>query len=104
MKSIVVCSLVLTVVAACGGDSRGPSQTTAPSAVRAQMPLGSTNPCWGGTYPGDLPGLGIPESEVLVDIETNDMYDSVCIEARIGQYGERWPEGMGDRLVRASDL
>jgi hypothetical protein len=90
---------VLLLTAACSGDG-----TIEDVPAASEMPLGSDNPCWGGVYPDDLDGIGILESDILVDRETDDMYDSVCIEARISQYNEDWPAGMDERLVRASDL
>lgn len=100
-KRILVGFILTTFVSACSGDTGGNDDVDAPAA--SQLPLGSENPCWGGVYPDDLEGIGIPESDILVDTQTNDMYDAVCIEARISQYNEEWPAGMDDRLVRASE-
>ena len=68
------------------------------------MPLGSENPCWGGVFPQDMESMGIPQSDILVDTQTGDMYDGVCIEARISQRDAEWPEGVEARLVAATDV
>lgn len=76
------------------------------SPVGGQLPLGTENPCWAGTYPDDLAFLEAEEVPVrifLVDLKTNDIYYSDCVERRLSQ-GSNWPPGMAERLVRSSDL
>jgi hypothetical protein len=73
----------------------------------SQLPLGSENPCWLQTYPDDPTflesDLHRSASDLLVDPQTKDIYDSVCINDRLTQ-GANWPPGVAERLVRASDL
>lgn len=74
--------------------------------VAGQLPLGTENPCWAGTYPDDLALLEAEEVPVrifLVDLETNDIYYSDCVGGRLSQ-GDNWPPGVAERLVRSSEL
>jgi hypothetical protein len=71
-----------------------------------ELPLGSENPCWAGTYPDDLASLESEHrsaSEFLADPETKDIYVSGCIYDRLTQ-GANWPPGVAERLVQAVDL
>jgi hypothetical protein len=80
-----------------------PTKGPAPS----QLPLGSKNECWAGIYPGalDLPEWEhIPASDFLVDPETNDTYEAVCVDVQLSAYNAYWPPDVAERLVRASDL
>jgi hypothetical protein len=105
VKRLNAIMLAVGLLSACSTDTSTDGGDDAGSISAAEeMPLGSKNPCWGGTYPDDLDGIGIPRRDVLVDTRTNDMYDSVCIAARISQYNEEWPAKMESRLVRAADL
>lgn len=104
-RALPMLALVEILVACSSGSpSGGPYTGGDDTPPASEMPLGSDNPCWGGVYPDDLKGIGIPKRDILVDARTNDMYDRVCIEARISQYNEEWPAGMDARLVSATDL
>jgi hypothetical protein len=71
-----------------------------------QLPVGSENPCWAGTYPDDLAFLEAEEVPVrvfLVDPKANDIYYSDCVGRELSK-GADWPPGVAERLVRSSDL
>jgi hypothetical protein len=76
-------------------------KTSAPS----QIPLGSKNPCWAGTYPDDLGFLEAEEMPVrtfLVDPEAGDIYYPSCIRIEVSK-GANWPPGVAERLLSSTD-
>lgn len=74
--------------------------------ANGELPLGSENPCWAGTYPDDLAFLEseeIPVRDFLVDREAGDIYYLDCVGVQLSN-GANWPPGLAERLVRSSDL